>query len=199
MELILKRFYSSLGVARAFIFCDVLLGKTRIVDENDAKHPPKNVHSYLNRERMVLVKFDDFTYNPKFVVYYEERVQPAWFQNITYGPRYQSNERNRRYQNEQEFDPIMALIQVIQTLWNYYNPKETNHNQNQQPKALLRRILQTPLRNEEFLRRIARMTDSERLSNRNQFSRVIFAEAQCGRDLDTSPIANKSNIRFLHK
>ena len=47
------------------------------------------------------------------------------------------------------------------------------------------------------LRRIARMTDSERLRNRNQLSGVIFAEAQCGRDLDTSPIASTSNIRFL--
>lgn len=39
--------------------------------ENNDDHPPSNIDIYQSKNKFVWVKFDDFTFNPKFVIYYE--------------------------------------------------------------------------------------------------------------------------------
>lgn len=49
----------------------MLIGRECLVDANDNQHPPPNINTYRSRNKKVWVKFDDFTFNPTFVIYYE--------------------------------------------------------------------------------------------------------------------------------
>lgn len=51
--------------------CEVLTGRERLVHANSDTYPPANINTYRSRNKKVWVKFDDFTFNPTFVIYYE--------------------------------------------------------------------------------------------------------------------------------
>ncbi len=48
----------------------MLIGKEYRVGDNSHKIPTTNADTYRSRNGFVYVKFDDFTFNPKYVVYY---------------------------------------------------------------------------------------------------------------------------------
>lgn len=96
------------------------------MNDNRDSHPPNNVDSYQSSTGYVLVKFDDFTFNPKFVVYYEDGVYD-----------FNSTLDNAMYLRQYEFNDSSAEI-----------------HQNQQQRVLLKQILRIPLENEDFLNAI---------------------------------------------
>lgn len=64
-------FTNFIGKYRAFIVCDVLIGNEEQVCTCFKRDPPQDIDTFCSITAPVWVKFDDFTYNPKFVIYYE--------------------------------------------------------------------------------------------------------------------------------
>lgn len=65
-------FFLSSGSERAFIICDVLLGSVRNVVDNSDACPQSSYDSYRSTNNYVYVKFDDFTFYPKYAMYYDK-------------------------------------------------------------------------------------------------------------------------------
>lgn len=127
MYFIFYSFFPAQGWYRAFVFCDTLVGNSEEVYDNSDTHPPQNIDSYQSSTGYVLVKFDDFTFNPKFVVYYEEGGYDTDFH--LYNDVYF---RQHDYNNSSIQD------------------QEWNHEQ----RVLLKQILRIPFKNEDFLNEI---------------------------------------------
>lgn len=62
--------FHCIGPNRALIVCEVLIGIEKKVSDNHHLFPKNNVDSYRSVTKRVVVKFEDNTFYPKYVVYY---------------------------------------------------------------------------------------------------------------------------------
>lgn len=60
------------GNRRAFIICDVLLSSKENVGDNGNEAPDNDVDTFQSHNGYVYVKFDDFTFYPKYALYYDK-------------------------------------------------------------------------------------------------------------------------------
>lgn len=66
----IKKLFFSTGDHKAFIICDVLMKGIELVSDTSRQVPTENHDTFRSINGHVYVKFEDFTFYPKYALYY---------------------------------------------------------------------------------------------------------------------------------